>query len=160
MSEEKKAKRVADSQTEQSYVLMTKHINGCGRLFGGQLVSWIDEVAGIVARRHSQTNVVTAAIDNLVFKAGAGMNDIIVLIGRLTYVGRTSMEVRIDTYVESVDGMRTVINRAYVLMVAMDDQVMPMEVPGLIIEGEGERAEWEAGERRSKLRMSRKKEGY
>ena len=37
-------KRVEDSLTEQTYLVMHKHINGYGRLFGGQLMAWIDEV--------------------------------------------------------------------------------------------------------------------
>ncbi|HBY73017.1 MAG TPA: acyl-CoA thioesterase, partial [Lachnospiraceae bacterium] len=65
------AKRVKDSITEQIQVLMPTHINGQDRLFGGQLVEWIDVVASVVARRHSGCNVTTAAIDNLQFKAGA-----------------------------------------------------------------------------------------
>ena len=42
--EEMAKKRVKDSETEQSYLLMHRHINGYGRLFGGQLVAWIDEL--------------------------------------------------------------------------------------------------------------------
>ena len=106
-------KRVADSRTEQIQILMPEHINGAGRLFGGKLVEWIDVVAGVVARRHSGHNVITAAIDNLQFKEGAYVNNTLVLIGRITHVGRTSMEVRVDTYVEGLDGMRKAVNRAY-----------------------------------------------
>ena len=67
MEETRRMKKVSDSQVEQTYVLMPRHINGSGRLFGGQLLSWIDEMAGIVARKHSEGSVVTAAIDNLIF---------------------------------------------------------------------------------------------
>ncbi|NLP35848.1 MAG: acyl-CoA thioesterase, partial [Clostridiales bacterium] len=44
-----KAKRVKDSITEQVQILMPAHINGQDRLFGGQLVQWIDVVAAVVA---------------------------------------------------------------------------------------------------------------
>lgn len=37
--------------TEQVYVIRNQHINGQGRLFGGYLMQWIDEMGGIVARR-------------------------------------------------------------------------------------------------------------
>jgi len=117
--------------TEQTYLLMHRHINGYGRLFGGQLMQWIDELAGIVSMRHAGGRITTASIDNLNFKAGAYLNDTIVLIGRITYVGRTSMEVRVDTYVEDLEGMRRVINRAYVVMVAIDEEGHTVEVPGL-----------------------------
>jgi len=154
------AKRVADSLTEQVQILMPSHINGAGRLFGGQLMQWIDVVAAVVARRHSGRNVTTVAVDNLQFKAGAFINDTLVLIGRITYVGRTSMEVRVDTYVENMKGIRNVVNRAYLVMVALDDDGNPVEVPPLIIETESERAEWEAGKKRYRLRKSRRTEGY
>jgi acyl-CoA hydrolase len=154
------SKRVSDSLTEQVQIIMPIHINGSDRLFGGQLVEWIDVVAGVVARRHCGHNVITAAIDNLQFKAGAFINNTLVLIGRITYVGTTSMEVRVDTYVEDLQGMRKVVNRAYLVMVALDDDGHPTEVPRLIIESEAERAEWEAGKRRHALRAERRKEGY
>ena len=155
-----KKKRVSDSLTEQTYLLMHRHINGYGRLFGGQLMQWIDEIAGIVSMTHSGGRITTACIDNLNFKAGAYLNDTIVLIGRITYVGKSSMEVRVDTYVEDLHGMRRVINRAYVVIVAIDEQGHAVEVPGLILETESERAEWEAGKRRCDLRKQRRKEGF
>ena len=153
-------KSVSASRTEQILILMPEHINGAGRLFGGKLVEWIDVVASVAARRHSGCNVITAAIANLQFKAGAYVNDTLVLIGRLTHVGRTSMEVRVDTYVESLDGTRSVVNRAYLVLVALDGQGRPTPVPGLLLENESERAEWDAGERRQALRKSRRQEGY
>ena len=77
-------KKVTDSMTEQVHVVIYPDINGFGRLFGGQLLQWIDEVAGATARRHCGHNATTAAIDNLQFKAGAFLNDVLVLIGRVT----------------------------------------------------------------------------
>lgn len=153
-------KHVADSLTEQVQIIMPSHINGADRLFGGQLVQWIDVVAGVVARRHSGCNITTAAIDNLQFKAGAFMNNTLVLIGRITYVGHTSMEIRVDTYVEDLSGVRKVVNRAYLVMVALDENGQPTEVPRLILETESEKAEWEAGKKRHMLRHKRRKEGY
>ncbi|MCI5994833.1 MAG: acyl-CoA thioesterase, partial [Blautia sp.] len=78
----------------------------------------------------------------------------------LTYVGSSSMEVRVDTYVEGLDGIRRVINRAHVVMVALDENGYPIKVPGLQIETEAEKAEWESGEKRYKLRKQRRIEGF
>ena len=156
-----KTKRVADSITEQVHIVMPTHISGTNRLFGGQLLAWIDEVAAVTARRHCEHNVTTAAIDNLQFKAAVYINNIIVLIGRITYVGKTSMEVRVDTYVEDhLTGIRKVVNRAYFVMVALDENENTTEVPRLLIETEAERAEWEAGVKRRQLRNERRIEGY
>ena len=150
----RKMKRVEDSRTENTYLIMNKHINSYGRLFGGVLMQWIDEMAGIVAHRHAGTIV------NLNFKAGAYLGNTVVLIGKITYVGRTSMEVRIDTYVEDSQGMRKMINRAYEVMVALDENDNKVEVPGLIVETEAEKAEWQGAEKRYALRRERRIEGY
>ena len=153
-------KKVNESRTEQMYIVRSLHINGYGRLFGGQLMQWIDELAGIVCRRHSGLSVTTAAIDNLNFKDAAYQNDMIVLVGKLTYVGKTSMEVRVDTFIEDNQGVRKCINRAYVVMVAIDQDGNPIEVPGLMIETENEKLEWQGGEKRYQLRKTRRCEGY
>ena len=157
---ELKPKKVSDSETEQLRVVIYPDINGFGRLFGGRLLAWIDEVAGATARRHCGRDATTVAIDNLYFKSGAYINDIIVLIGKVTHVGHTSMEVRVDTYIEDVDGTRRPINRAYFVMVAMGDDGRPTAVPPLILENDGERMEWENAEKRRELRLMRKKEGF
>ena len=153
-------KKVSDSRTEQVYIVRSQHINGYGRLFGGILMQWIDELSGIVCRRHSNMTVTTASIDNLSFEAPAYQDDMIVLEGKLTYVGTTSMEVRVDVYVEDMQGIRSIINRAYIVMVAIDENGHPVPVPGLDLETENERYEWQSGEKRYQLRKTRRKEGY
>lgn len=153
-------KKVSDSLTEQTYLLMPKHSNGYGKLFGGQLMQWIDEIAALVAIRHCQSEVTTAAIDNLNFKESAKIGDMIVLIARLTYVGRTSMEVRVDTYVEELDGKRKMINKAYLVLVAIDHEHHPCPVPPLELVEERDHAEWESGIKRNALRKERRVEGY
>ena len=49
-------------------------------------MAWIDEVAGLVGIRHSNGDVITASVDNLKFMRGAYLKDLIVLVGRITYV--------------------------------------------------------------------------
>lgn len=153
-------KTVADSRTEQVQILLNEHMNGFKRLFGGKLMEWIDIVAAVVARRHSNCNVTTASIDRLHFQASAHVNDTVILIGRMTYVGKTSMEVRVDTYIEDLTGQRRMINCAYLVLVALDENERPIEVPGLIPQTEEERVEWEAGKRRRALRKQRDKEQF
>ena len=156
----KTERRVEETVAEQAYLIMHRHINGYGRLFGGQLMQWIDSMAGIVGRRYGETEVTTAAIDNLNFRGGAYLNDTVVLIGRVTYVGRTSIEVRVDTYLEELNGERRMINRAYIVMVAIDQNDKPVQVPRLIVETEAQKAEWEGGKRRYELRKERRRDGF
>jgi len=155
-----KFKRVEDSITEHVQLLMPSHINGSGRLFGGRLLEWIDMVGGVTARRHSECDVITAAIDNLQFKEGAYENDTLVLIGRVTFVGTSSMEVRVDTYVEDLSGIRKPINRAYLVFVALDGEGKPVRVPRLSPETDGQIMEWESAVKRNDLRKLRRKEGF
>ena len=155
-------KKVSDSLTEQMHVVIYPHITGFGRLFGGQLLQWIDEVAGATARRHCGHDATTAAIDNLQFKSGAFLNDVLILIGRVTYVGSTSMEVRVDTYRENADGTRHPFNRAYFVMVNMGDDGKPSPVPPLLLNPDdpAEQMEWESAKKRRELRLLRRKEGF
>ena len=132
-------KRASESYSQQVHVLTMSNLNGYNRLFGGQLLCWIDEVAAVVARRHSNCNVTTASIDMLKFKKAAYANETVVLKGKLTYTGRTSMEVEVKTYVEKLSGDKVLINEAYVIMVALDENEKPTEVPELIIETEEEK---------------------
>lgn len=154
------AKRVKDSMAERVEILMPEHINGFKRLFGGKLMEWIDVVAAVVARRHSNCNVTTASIDTLEFKAPAYANSTVVIKGKITYVGRTSMEVKVDTYIEHLNGELEDINHAYLVLVALDKNDKPVPVPRLILETDEEKAEWEAGLKRHNLRKQRRKEAY
>ena len=119
------AKTVDDSRVETVHLVRPTYLNGAGRLFGGVLMQWIDEVAGIVAKRHSMCNVTTASVDNLTFLSGAYQNDMIVIKGKTTWVGTSSMEVRVDTYVENLSGERVHINKAYFIMVALTRMTSP-----------------------------------
>ena len=154
------AKKVSESATEHVQILMPGHINGYKRLFGGQLMEWIDVVAAVVARRHSSCNVTTASVDNLQFKAAAYANSTLVLKGRITHVGNTSMEIRVDTFVEDLDGAQKEINTAYLVLVALDENDNPAKVPPLLIETPEEQAEWGAGVRRHNLRKQRRAEDF
>lgn len=145
-------KKVSESYTEQVQILTGANMNGFGRLFGGQLMCWIDIVAAVTARRHSQCNVTTVLVDSLEFKHPARANDTLVITGHITYVGSTSMEVCVNTYIEYNDLSRKLINRAYVVMVALDKFDRPTKVPGLILSNRREKDAWNEALQRKKNR--------
>ena len=151
-------KTVDESRVETVHIVRPNHLNGANRLFGGILMQWIDEVAGIVAKRHSMCNVITASVDNLTFLHGAYQNDLVVIEGKMTWVGNTSMEVCVDTYVENILGERKRINNAHFMMVALDENDKPVHVPRLILQTEDEHLAWTHGEERHRIRMQRKKD--
>ena len=110
-------------------------------------------MAALAAKKHSRMNITTASIDHLQFLKGAYLDDVVVLQGKLTYVGRTSMEVKVETYVEDKSGLRTLINCAYITEVALDKNGKPAKVPDLILETEEDRLEWAKGEKRRAMRI-------
>ena len=152
------AKTVDESRVETVHIVRPNHLNGANRLFGGILMQWIDEVAGIVAKRHSMSNVTTASVDNLTFLHGAYQNDLVVIKGKMTWVGSTSMEVCVDTYVENPQCHRHRINNAHFMMVALDEKDQPMRVPRLILQTDDEHLAWAHGEERRRIRIQRKKD--
>lgn len=146
------------SRTEQVHLIQPADLNGGNRLFGGALLNWIDEVAAIVAMRHSGVKTVTtASIDHLEFKAGAYLNDLIVLIGYIVYTGHTSMEVRVDTYVENTNGMRRAINRATIIMVALDEHDKPTAIPQLTLQDEIQKEQYRNAKQRRDMRLTQEK---
>ena len=149
-------KTVDDSRVETVHLVRPTHLNGANRLFGGILMQWIDEVAGIVAKRHSMSNVTTASVDNLTFLNGAYNGDMVVIKGKITWVGSTSMEVCVDTYVENRQGDRERINNAHFMMVALDENDRPVLVPRLRLQTEDEELAWSHGEERQRIRKQRK----
>lgn len=155
-------KSCADSLTEITKLIQYRDINGQNRLFGGRLMEWIDEAAGVAAMRHCGGNAVTLMVDSLKFKHGACINDILVLIAKVTYVGTTSMEIRVDTYVEQKDtGVRRAINHAYLTCVHVDDNGRPKPIEyGLAVETITETAEWEGAQKRIAIRKQRRAEGF
>lgn len=154
------SRKVSESVVETVHMVRPNHLNAAERLFGGILMQWIDEVAGLVAKRHARKNVITASVDNLRFLRGAYQKDVIVIVGKVTYVGRTSMEVEVDTYVEDLEGERTPINHAFFSMVALDENDRPTPVPRLELETQEEREEWEKAKKRRDVRMMRREEGF
>ena len=142
-------------KTTAVQIVMPQHCNGYAkpRLFGGQMTAWIDVVGAVAARRYTQKAVTTVCIDNLTFLKAAYLNDTIVQEAGVTWTGRTSLEVRVDSMVEHLDGSRELINRAYLVFVALDDQDRPAAVPPFTPETEEEKQEFNNAEIRRQLRL-------
>ena len=142
-------------KTTTVQIVMPQHCNGYAkpRLFGGQIMAWIDVVGAVAARRYTQTGVTTVCIDHLTFLKPAYLNDTVVQEAVVTWTGRTSLEVRVDSMVERLDGSRELINRAYAVFVALDQNDQPTAVPPFIPETEDEKEEYANAERRRKNRI-------
>ena len=144
-------------KTTSVQIVLPQHCNGYKkpRLFGGQIMAWIDIVGAVAARRYTQRPVTTVCIDNLNFLNPAFLNDTVVQEAVVTWTGRTSLEVRVDSYVEQLDGTRKPVNRAYLVFVALDERDNPVEVRPFVPQTEAERQEYAAALERRKIRLQR-----
>ncbi len=143
--------------TSSVQIVLPQHCNGYKkpRLFGGQIMAWIDITGAVAARRYCRSAVTTVCVDNLNFIAPAYLNDTVVQEARVTWAGRTSLEVRVDSFVEQLDGKRALVNRAYAVFVALDDEDRPAPVPPFVPETEEEKREYEAALHRRSIRLGR-----
>ena len=156
------SKTVSQSFTEITHLIMHEDINGAGRLFGGRLMEWIDECAGIAAIRHCGCNVTTACVDTLRFLKGAYLGEVVVIQAQVTYVGTSSVEVRVDTFVEDPSTCaRTLVNTAYITEVCIDEAGKPVVSPYDIEPRTNEELiEWEGAQRRKEIRRRRAEGGF
>ena len=138
-------------------IVLPQHCNGYQRprLFGGQLMAWIDIIGAVAARRYTRRAVTAVCVDNLNFIGPAYLNDTVVQDARVTWAGRTSLEVRVDSYVEHLDSSRILVNRAYAVFVALDENDRPVQVPAFTPETDEEKIEYEAAARRREIRLQR-----
>ena len=154
----REGRRVSDSASETTQLVLPHHANVHGTVLGGTVMHWIDLTAAMVANRHSRRPVVTAAIDEMSFLAPILVGELALLRGRITLVDHSSMEIRVDVESENLlSGERRHTSTAYVTFVALDPATRrPIPVPPLIIETEAERAEHGRAVERRRLRLQRR----
>ena len=144
-------KTAACSVSEFVQILRKANMNGADRLFGGHLITWMDEVAAVSARRYAEGPVTTACIENMRFLRPAHLNETLVVTGRVIFTGRTSMEVLVTAETEAYDATRTLIADAHFILVALDENEHPRAVAPLIpVTNEEKELYAEAKKRREK----------
>jgi uncharacterized protein (TIGR00369 family) len=128
-------KRVADSKVTLSELMIPEDTNGLGNVHGGIIMKMVDEAGGIAAMRHARRPSVTVAMDSMTFMEPVRVGMLVTCIAELTYVGRTSMEVRVEVFAEDpLSGVSKRTNTAYLVYVALDEEGHPTPVPALILE--------------------------
>ena len=152
-----RTKTPGESQIEMTELILPNDANLLGNLLGGRLMHWMDIAGAMAAQRHCNCMVATAAIDSVEFKQPVHVGDIVRLRAVVTWVGRTSMEIRVDVYAESIrsDEMRFT-NRAYLTFVAIGENGRPTEVPALTLETPEQEEECRLALLRRERRLSSK----
>ena len=132
-------KRCKESLAFRTGRVFPNDMNNHDTLFGGKLMSLIDEVASISAIRHCRATVVTASTDSVDFLRPIHKMDSVCLESYVTYVGRTSLEVFVKVVSEDLfTGERHIAATSFLTFVAMDDDGNPTQVPPVIPETEEE----------------------
>jgi len=135
-------------------LVLPNDANTMGNVLGGRVLHWIDMAAAIVAHRHCRSEAVTASMDEVSFLAPIRVGQMALIAARMTYVGRTSMEIRVDVQSEDLlSGERRQTSTAYLTFVAVDKSGHPVPVPPLILETEDEKREARAAEARRAERL-------
>lgn len=136
-------------------MVLPEDTNVFNNLYGGRLVEWIDNVASIVAVRHSRRKTVTGSIDNLFFLSPIRLGDIVNLSGRINFVTKSTMEIEVKVYSEEgTTGIRRFTTTAFLTYVAIDDLGKPTLIPNLVLETDEEKKRFADGQKRN---VSRKK---
>jgi acyl-CoA hydrolase len=153
-------KRAADSQVTIAEVVRPNEANFLGKLFGGELLAKIDLCAYASSAKHSGTTCVTASFDQVDFHEPIEVGELITLIGQVTFVGRSSMEILVEVWTENLkNGHKRHANTARVTMVALIEG-RPSEVPRLICESREEKVRFLQGQMRrdSRKRLQEERE--
>lgn len=157
-----KIKTVEQSKVIVGSLMQPEHANIAGNVHGGEIMKLMDNAGGIVAARHSRSNVVTARVDSLEFHLPIHIGNYVKCVCQLTYVGNSSMEVLVAVMVEDMklDEPPKVALTGYFTFVAIDKDGKPVKVPELEISNEEEARLFEEGKQRYlKYKEERKNSG-
>jgi acyl-CoA hydrolase len=124
-------------------IVLPGHANPYSSLFGGTLLQWMDTTAAIAAMRFCQRSVLTASLESIDFRQPIHVGEMVEVVARAVYAGRTSVIVRVEVFREALAGDRDLCTSGYFSMVAVDSAGRPAPVPALLIEDE---AAWREGE--------------
>jgi len=147
--EEFKGRTVLHSTTAMAQTTLPNQANPAGFVHGGELVKMMDSAAGVAAVRHCQKNVVTARVEEINFYQPVRVGSLVLINAQLTFASRSSMEVRVELDAESPrTGKRSRALSAYFIMVGVDKDGNPTEVPPLLISTEEQERLFNEGEAR------------
>jgi uncharacterized protein (TIGR00369 family) len=135
--------------------------NAYGTLHGGVLLRLADECGAIAALRHvGKGQITTAAIDSMTFVGPVYVGERVELSAEVTYVGRTSIETRIEIIAEPLERAEPrKVAVGYALYVALDESGRrPQPVPPLQIKTDADRRIQEAAIARQAVRLARRVE--
>lgn len=138
----------------QMTVLMTPDTaNFSGKVHGGSLLKYLDQVAYACASRYAGRYVVTMSVDQVLFKQPIKVGELVTFLASVNHTGRTSMEVGIKVVAEDIQQQVVRhVNSCYFTMVAVDEAGVPTPVTPFMPETPLELRRHAAAEMRRSMR--------
>jgi acyl-CoA hydrolase len=153
------AKYVRESRAIKAAIVLPPDTNHHGTMFGGKVMAYIDDLAGLSATRHARRPVVTASTDSVDFLHPVRNGESVCLEAFVTWTHKTSIEVFVKVVAEDLlSGERNVCTTAFLTFVAVDPEGNPQPVPAVIPETELERFLHEGAPARAEVRRKRRGE--
>ena len=153
------AKKVSESRTTKAMIVLPPDSNALGTMFGGKVMSHIDDIASISAFRHSRQQVVTASSDSVDFLSPISVGHMICLESFVTWTHNTSMEVYVNVISENLKtGERYKSASSFLTFVAIDENGTPQPVPKVIPETDFEKELFRTASERYEHRLERRKQ--
>jgi acyl-CoA hydrolase len=148
-----------ESRCYKTSRIFPSDVNNHNTLFGGKLMSYIDDIASIAASKHCRRSVVTASTDSVDFLHPIHPTDSVCLESFVTWTGKSSMEVFVKVITEDLKtGHREIAATSFITFVALDDDWRPVLVPEVIAETEEEIKLHESAPHRAEIRRIRREE--
>lgn len=114
-------------------MVFPEQTNHYGTLFGGSALALMDKAAFIAASRYSRRAVVTASSERVDFHVAVKQGQLIELVAQIVKAGRTSMTASVEMFAEDLlSGYRRLATRGRFVLVALDAQGNPTDVPSLV----------------------------
>lgn len=147
------------ARSRLSRIMTVLDTNLLGSVHGGVVMKLVDDVAGVVAQRHSGGPAVTASMDEMDFVEPVRVGDLVHAEAQVNWAGRTSMEVGVRVLAEpwneaGVEPVR--VATAYLVFVAIDADGRPRAVPPLEPETAEDRRRCAEAEIRRSHRLARR----
>ena len=111
-------------------VMMPRDTNPQGTIFGGILLSYIDQAGAVAAREYQPHRFVTVAMDKVEFKQPVFVGDLLSFHARVVKVGRTSLVIHVDVDAQRFTDPREAVRvtEAELVYVAVNEKREPVPV--------------------------------
>lgn len=120
------------------HICMTKDIGGNGNLFGGIMLSWLDEAGAIAAMEHvGDHRMVTLKMNEVVFRRAVKVHDIICIYATISKVGKTSITIMVEARTKVagdeplISATEPLVAGTEMIFVRVDENGKPIPITGV-----------------------------